>query len=89
MELRHANTLYKLDVSSAYILTYILGSENWQTMGKAICAKNNKGPSIVQLRIRKVEAQLLQGKPLTQHFIFAWDVISIGKKLIGSSFEST
>ena len=64
-----------------YILTYILDSENWhaQTMGKSICGKNNKGHSIVLLRIRKVEAQLLQRKPLTLHFIFAWDVISIRK----------
>ena len=48
-------------------------------MGKSICGKNNKGPSIVLLRIRKVEAQLLQRKPLTLHFIFAWDDISIRK----------
>ena len=82
MELRYANTLYKLDVyhQHTFLHTFLIQKigmrKQWVNQ---YVGKTHKGHSIVLLRIRKVEAQLLQRKPLTLHFIFPWDVISIRK----------
>lgn len=76
---KYVNTLYKLDAyhQHTFLHTFLIQKISKQLGKSLICGKNNKGPSIFLLRIQKVEAQLLQKKPLKLHFIFLWDFVSI------------